>query len=239
MKKSTAFCIAGLLVLASAVVFRSLSLAQPADGRPAAVYVHGVLRVSLPYIAPRNGDGDLTVEVLDPEDAVVGGVARHLFVNSGQGIREQDIAISGALPVDDLVWHRLRYRFRYDGDSSDAFAGTTSISQILRRPVIHVLGQQSYLSGGPDAVRLIVTQMENDTPVTSGAIRIELSSAGEKPRTIYSGKLVNDRGTTRADFRFPAGLAGTFSAPLPRRHCDRRVRLLPADHSRVQKPPSS
>ncbi len=210
MKRFAAFLIAGSLVVISAFLFRSFSLAQSRTSDPTATYTHGVLRVSIPYTAPRSGEGDLTIEVLDPEDAVVSGIDRHVFVDSGRGIREQDVAIRGTLPIDDLVWHRLRYRFRYNGDSSDAFEGLTSISRILRRPVVHVLGQQSYLSGSAAAVRLIVTQADNETLVTSGSLRIELAAPGAKSQTVYTGKL-NERGTTRADFRFPAGLTGNLS----------------------------
>ena len=195
MKRFAAYLIAGSLVLVSALLFRSFSLAQSRDSGPAAVYAHGVLRVSIPYAAPRSGEGDLAIEVLDPEDAVIAGIDRQVFVDSGRGIREQDVAIRGALLVDDLVWHRLRYRFRYNGDSSDSFEGLTSISRILRRPVVHVLGQQSYLSGSAAAVRLIVTQADNETLVTSGSLRIELAAPGGKTQTVYSGKL-NERGTT-------------------------------------------
>jgi uncharacterized protein YfaS (alpha-2-macroglobulin family) len=205
MKRFAAFFAAGLVILVSAVLFP-----QSRNSAPGAIYTHGVLRVSIPYSAPRSGDGDLTIEVLDPEDAVVGSVDRHVSVDSGRGVREQDVAIRGALPANDLVWHRLRYSFRYDGDSSDAFAGLTSLSRILRRPVVHVLGQQSYLSGSAAAVRLIVTEADNETLVTSGSLRIELAAPGGKAQTVYSGKL-NERGTTRADFRFPAGLAGNLS----------------------------
>jgi uncharacterized protein YfaS (alpha-2-macroglobulin family) len=210
MKRFAAFLIAGSLVLVSAFLLRSFLLAQSRTSDPTAIYTHGVLRVSIPYTAPHSGEGDLAIEVLDPEDRVVSGIDRHIFIDSGRGTREQDVAIRGALPIDDLVWHRLRYRFRYNVDSADAFDGITSISRILRRPVVHVLGQESYLSGSAAAVRLIVTQADNETLVTSGSLRIELAAPGGKPQTVYSGKL-NERGTTRADFRFPAGLAGKLS----------------------------
>ncbi len=210
MKRFAAFFAAGLVIVIAAFLFRSFSLAQSRTDDSTAIYTHGILRVSIPYSAPRDGEGDLAIEVLDPEDNVVSSVDRHVSVDSGRGIREQDVAIRGALPIDDLVWHRLRYRFRYDGDSSDAFAGLTSLSRILRRPVVHVLGQQAYLSGSAAAVRLIVTEADNETLITSGSLRIELAAPGGKAQTVYSGKL-NERGTTRADFRFPAGLAGNLS----------------------------
>jgi len=206
------FVVGGLLVLVSVSValLTSLSLAQSKPSGPvAATYLHGVLHVSILYNAPRSGEGDLTVEVLDPEDGVVGSIDRHVFASAGHGFREQDISIHGALPIDDLVWHRLRYRFIYNDDRAAALQGIVSISRILRRPVVHVLGQQSYLSGGAAAVRLIVTEVDNETPVTSGSLQVEMLAPGQQTQTLYTGRL-NERGTTRANFHFPPGLAGAF-----------------------------
>ncbi len=69
MKKSAGFVAAGLvgLVCAAVAVLTSYSLAQSREsGAASATYIHGVLRVAVPFNAPRNGEGDLTVEVLDP-----------------------------------------------------------------------------------------------------------------------------------------------------------------------------
>jgi hypothetical protein len=93
--------------------------------------------------------------------------------------------------------------------SSSSQQGLTSISRILRLPAVHVLGQQSYLSGGSAAVRLIVTEQDNETPLSSGAIEVQLVGAGQ-PQVLYAGRL-NERGTTQTHFRFPAGLAGSYS----------------------------
>jgi hypothetical protein len=114
------------------------------------------------------------------------------------------------LPFEDLVWHRLRYRFTYKDEKAAELQGITSISRILRRPAVHVLGQQSYLSGGVAAVRLIVTEADNETPVTSGSVQMELIGSGQKTQVLYTGRL-NERGTTQVHFRFPAGLVGRYS----------------------------
>jgi len=73
---------------------------------------------------------------------------------------------------------------------------------------VHILGQQSYLSGGAAAVRVIVTDSSSEVIAGAGTVRIELAIANQKPRVLYTGPL-NRRGTTEAQFRFPAGLAGS------------------------------
>jgi hypothetical protein len=212
MKKSAAWFAAGsgIVGCASVAVFLSYSLAQPREnGQLSATYVHGVLHVVVPYSAPRNGAGDLTVEVLDPEDRVIGGGNTPVVLRAGGGLPQEAIAIRGGLPVDDLVWHRLRYRFAYEDERSAPLEGIVSISQVLRRPVVHVLDQRKYVSGGAAAVRVIATEADNETPIKSGSLQIEMQGPGQKSRTLYVGSL-NERGTTRAEFRFPTGLAGTF-----------------------------
>jgi len=216
MKKSLAF-LAGLLTLlvaGSMALLTSLSQAQWKDSTPSATYLHGVLHVSIPYNAPRSGDGNLTVEVLDPEDTVFGRFDRNVNVTAGRGFPEQELALGGSPAVDDLVWNRLRYRFTYRGDHAAALRGIVAISRILRHPVVHVLSQQSYVTGEPAAVRLVVDEADNETPITSGSVVIELLATGQateqKAQTLYKG-LIDPRGTTRAQFHFPAGLTGNYA----------------------------
>ncbi|HKD15316.1 MAG TPA: hypothetical protein VKE71_12355, partial [Candidatus Angelobacter sp.] len=156
------FCLlAALLVIAAVVV-----VVQPfkaASGEiSAATYSRGVLHVSIPYLAPRSGQGELTLEVLDPEDGVLGSTQRNVEVSEGKGRWQEEIKLDKPVALEDLVWHRMRYRFEYTDDKGAALEGTESISQIIRTPVVHILGQQSYLTGGQAAIRVIVTDSKNE-----------------------------------------------------------------------------
>src|SRR6266480_2398284 len=195
-------------LLAAGIAVVLLEPFQTANGNTAVVtYTRGVLHVTIPYHAVHAGDGRLTVEVLDPEDKVLGHAETQAAMGEGYGRWQEDIRLDKALGTDDLVWHRVRYRYEYDGGKAAALEGTESISQILRTPVVHILGQQSYLSGGPAAVRVIVTDSKNEVIAGAGTVRIELVVGEQKPRVLFIGRL-NRRGTTEAQFRFPAGLTG-------------------------------
>ena len=199
-----------IAVTLTAGLFTSASL-HPIDGGGkalSATYVRGVLRCTIPYHATEPGSGDLTVEVLDPEDNVLGRTERHLGVSAGQSQWNESVKFDKPLGVEDVVWHRLRYRFEYD-DHKPNIEGTESISAILRTPVVHILAQQSYLSGGEAAVRVIVTDSQNELIQGPGSVRVELLGDGQKPRALFFGRL-NRRGTTQAQFRFPAGLVGNY-----------------------------
>src|ERR1700691_4684425 len=181
---------------------------------PVATYSQGLLRVIIPYHALNSGVGQLTVEVLNPEDQVLGRTVQRVAVTAWRGQLQSEIKLEKSLAVDDLVWHRVRYRFEYEDAKKSAVEGTESISQILRRPVIHILGQQSYITGGQAAVRLIVTDTKDEVIAGLGSVQIEFLASSDKPadatpRILFSGRL-NHRGTTEAQFRFPRGAVGGY-----------------------------
>lgn len=211
MKRSVFLPGACLLFAATIAVLTTRSLAQPKERLTvSATCAHGVLRVSIPYRAPQTGEGNLLIEILDPEDRPAVSIAGHADASAGQGFWTRELTLPKNLPYDELVWHRLRYRFTYASEKPAAIEGVTSISRILRLPVVHVLGQQAYLSGGAAAVRLIVNEADSETPVESGSVKIELIQPGHKNHVLFTGTL-NERGTTPVQFHFPAGLTGRYS----------------------------
>jgi hypothetical protein len=213
MKKTSKsfLLLASLLAIASALILKTLQNAEAAQGSAlTATYAGGTLRVTIPYHGLHSGAGQLSVEVLDADDVVVGKSERRVETGVGTGSWREEIMLPKPPSMDDLVWHRVRYRFLYADQKERAAQGTESISEILRTPVVHILGQQSYLTGGAAAVRVIVTDSKNDAITGSGSVRIDLMAPGSRPRVLFAGRL-NQRGTTEAQFRFPAGLAGSYA----------------------------
>ena len=203
------FCLLGAALSIASVEIVLQDVRAAGEGSLAATYSRGVLRVTIPYQLPRAGAGRLTVEVLDPEDGVLGRSERNVEATDGTGRWEEEIPLEKRPAVEDLAWHRVRYRFAYSGSQDAALERTESISQILRMPVVHILGQQSYLSGGAAAVRVVVTDSANDPAAGPGSLRIELAPPGQSARALFTGRL-NRRGSAEAQFRFPAGLVGSY-----------------------------
>jgi hypothetical protein len=80
------FLIVGLLIV---VVIVSVEPFQAANNNAVvATYSRGVLYVTIPYHAPRAGMGRLTLEVLDPEDEVVGRAERRLDIAGGRAVAD-------------------------------------------------------------------------------------------------------------------------------------------------------
>lgn len=206
-----------LSILIAAILATSLSMAPSPKESPsidgdalAATYSRGILRVSIPYHMQHPGTGQLTVEVLDPENTVVGHIERQAGIAAGMGWLHGEVTFPKPVSAEDLIWHRLRYRFVLHDRKKAALEGTESISRILRLPVLHILSQQSYLSGGQAAVRVVVTDSMNRPIAGTSTLRIDLVCPDRKPRVLFAGRL-NPRGTAEAQFRLPAGLAGNFS----------------------------
>jgi hypothetical protein len=202
------FSVPVVLVIAALVAVQSFQAAG-GEPTPGATYAHGTLDVTIPYHARQAGTGKLSVKIMDPEDHILGSVERTTDAVQGQGHWRERIALAKALPIDELVWHRVRYRFEYSDGKAGKIEGTDSISDILRMPVVHILGQQSYLTGGDAAVRVIVTDSHDEIIAGRGLVRIELLIPDKKSQLLFSGQL-NGRGTTEAQFHFPAGVVGNY-----------------------------
>src|SRR5580692_3989250 len=75
---------------------------QTTNGNTAVVtYARGVLQVTIPYHAVHSGDGKLTVEVLDPEDKILGSAEAQVAIGEGFGRWREDIKLDKPLGVDD------------------------------------------------------------------------------------------------------------------------------------------
>ena len=102
-----------LAVTATVLVVKSYQLRTADDNSAKATYSHGTLRVNLPYTATRAGGGQLTVDILDPEDTAVGHAEKSAGVVQGPGSWREDVKLNTPLAIEDLMWHRVRYRFTY------------------------------------------------------------------------------------------------------------------------------
>ncbi|MBI4903035.1 MAG: carboxypeptidase regulatory-like domain-containing protein [Acidobacteria bacterium] len=190
-----------------AVAFVVHGVNASAGNRTSVTYTQGTLHVNIPYNEGKPGSGRLVLEVLDPEDGVIGRVERAASISKPGGMWQASIKLDRPKPADELVWHRLRYRFTFDNASIAAVEGIESISNVLRRPVVHVRAQQAYASGGQAAVRVVVTDSNNEIVSGKGTVRVEF---GDKRQMLFQGTL-NQRGTVEAQFRFPAGITGNHT----------------------------
>ncbi len=188
------------------VAVATISSAQ----QPAATYTHGNLSVTIPYHSAGDGSGRLVSEILDPEDHILGRVEGSVDIVKGDGAWRQVIRPEKPISFEDMVWLRFRYRFEHSGgDNLPAIHGIESISEILRRPAVRIIGDTRYLAGSEAEVRVIVSDANNNDISEPGTIHIDLLRPKHKPLPLFSGQL-DHRGTVGAQLRFPAGLTGNL-----------------------------
>jgi uncharacterized protein YfaS (alpha-2-macroglobulin family) len=203
--------------ITSLILFLVSFVAGRSDAEPrsmSAVYVHHALSLAIPYTAERSGDAELKVEVLSPEDNLLGHAERTMHVSQGEAVWNHEIALKGPMPLQDVVWQRVRFTLQYVGERVPAVEQIRSVSTILRRPVLHVLAQKSYIAGAQAAMRVIVSNVAGEDAqaeqyAVEGTVRVELLSPHGQPRLLFAGHL-DRRGTVEAGFRFPEGIIGSF-----------------------------
>jgi len=200
------FLFLALICVLSAAFLRVISHAQ--NQKVAVTFRHGDLSVAIHYHSPDSGAGKLVMEILDPEDNSLGRIERAMQISKGDGVWEGTIHPDKPLAFEDMLWQRIRYRFEFDDGGLPPIEGIEPISQDLRRPVVHVLGQSEYMAGSRAAIRIIVSDAESNSPLT-GVVRIELIAPNQPPNSLFSGTL-NRRGTLEAGFKFPVGLTGKY-----------------------------
>jgi hypothetical protein len=180
------------------------------------VYAHNRLSFSIPYEAPHSGEAELSLEVLSPEDHVLGRAKHKADLAEGTGVWNAEITLREPMALDELIWQRVRFTLCYKDQTVPDVEDLRSLSEILVRPVLHILAQRSYIAGAQAAMRVIVESASHDgaqVTVNQGTVRIDLIDPNHgpdhAPMLLFSGRL-DRRGSVEAQFRFPAGLTGSF-----------------------------
>ncbi len=191
-----------------------------------AVYFRDALSISVPYEAAHSGETELKLELLSPEDRVLGEVRHRKRVAEGSAMWNARMALREPMTLDELVWQRVRFTLRYNDQPAPDIEEIRSLSEILERPVLRVLGQRSYVAGAAAAMRIIVTGSgtgETAAMMKRGTVKIELIEPDHDPKLLFAGEL-DHRGSAAADFHFPEGLTGSFpvrfSADTPLGHVE-------------------
>jgi hypothetical protein len=196
----------GVVLLLAAVLSRAEGATM------SAVYAHNALSLTVPYVTERNGEVELTAEVLSPEDRMLGRAVHWERVVRGDAVWNTEIELLETMRLEEVIWQRVRFRLRYADEKEAAVEQILSISEILRRPRMRILAQRSYIAGAKAAVRVIVASGAPDgsaEAMSDGTVRIELLKGDHEPRLLFAGRL-DRRGSANAEFRFPAALTGNF-----------------------------
>src|SRR5579863_10132500 len=96
------------------LIFLAAALGSGEPKTISAVYSHNTLSLSVPYEAAHSGEAELRVEVLTPEDHVIGAAEHKANVAEGAGVWNAKVELNESMTLDELVWHRVRFTLRYE-----------------------------------------------------------------------------------------------------------------------------
>jgi len=164
-----------------------------------ATYLDGTLRVSVPYDEAVARSRTLRVEVIAPDDKPVAEAAKAVAPSREPGPWEVSLTVGKNIPLEDLVWHRLRV-----GDGADA--KVVSLSEILHLPVVRLLAQRAYAAGSRASARVITVDSKTGTPLGGSRVRLDLVN-GEAATPLFEGK-TQALGTAQVEFTLPAASFG-------------------------------
>src|SRR5215204_5902496 len=167
-----------------------------------ATYLDGTLRLSVPYDETVARSHTLRVEVLAPDDKLVAEATKAVAPSRGAEPWDVSFAVGKDIPLEDLVWHRLRI-------GAGPAASIVSLSEILHLPVVRVLAQRAYAAGSRASVRLIAADSKTGAPLRDSRIRLELVN-GEAATALFDGR-TQALGTAQVEFTLPAASFGPRS----------------------------
>src|SRR5208283_919787 len=98
--------------------------------------------VLLPALFVGSGDVELVAEVLNPEDRAWGKAVLRQRVMRGPAEWNAVIALVEKVPLEEMVWERVRFTLRYADETKPAIEEIRPVAEILRRPVMRILGQR-------------------------------------------------------------------------------------------------
>lgn len=165
-----------------------------------ATYLDGTLRVSIPYDEAVAHSHTLHAEIIAPDDKPIAEVKRAVSPAREPGSWEVSFAVDKKIPLEDIVWHRLRI-------GTGPAARVVSLSEILHLPVVRLLAQRAYAAGSRASVRVVAVDSKTGEPLRDSRIKLDLVN-GEAATALFEGK-TQALGTAQVEFTLPAASFGS------------------------------
>ncbi|MEW6730976.1 MAG: MG2 domain-containing protein [Acidobacteriota bacterium] len=205
-----------LSLIATIVTIYSLTTHRATDAAVeftdlTAIQIDNQLHVTIPYeSAVPAQSSTLAVEIIDAEDRVV---ARQLLSDNARSAHawRAKLIMPAEVKREDLVWYRLRYRFISQNSNNSANATIHPIGELLRYPVLRVLGQQDFAAGAPNSLRIIAVDGRSGDPIT-GNLQIDLQIPGRNSQSLRTQ--LDERGTVEPRLQAPNDFAGQAELKL-------------------------
>jgi len=150
------------------------------------------LMLTVPIIDMKGKAGVCRVEVLDPDDNIVGSTYR--FTNINKDYYSIPITVRLKKRVEDYDLLRAKVTFKNQ-------ERIYSLYQLMDKMVVEILGQNEFIKGTPIKYRVIILNQRTNEPIEGARVKIMLIK-NEQEKKVFEG--VTDRsGTCNIEFVGP------------------------------------
>ncbi len=150
------------------------------------------LKLDVPIEGMRGNIGQCRVEILDPEDNVIGTAKRYVYVI--KDYHSLPVQIKLNKKVDDYDLLRARVTFK-------KVERIYSLFQLQDRMIVKILGQNEFVRNTPINYRVIATNGRSNEPIKNAKVKIIMKKDAQEIE-VFQG--ITDRfGTCKTDFDIP------------------------------------
>ncbi|MBX7222119.1 MAG: hypothetical protein K1Y36_19360 [Blastocatellia bacterium] len=164
------------------------------------------LELKVLYEFPEHTKGNaIKVELLAPDNDVI--TTDMIPFEPGADHSVGLMTLGYKIKPADMVWYRLRYLILTQGKpASEAVPGIVMVSQVLRYPVVRLIGTRTFGAGSLARIRAVVADGLDGSPVTDGLVKFSLK---QKDRKVDLGAAkLDEAGNASEPFRFPDSMVG-------------------------------
>ena len=150
------------------------------------------LHLNIPIEDMKGKVGKCVVEVLDPEDNVIGSAYRFVYINKDYYSMSLKVRLKKKVEDYDLL--RVKVTFKKTQQ-------IYSLHQLQDRMIVKILGQNEFIRGTPINYRIIVLNQRTNEPLKGAKVKITLK-ANDEEHKVFEG-LTDRTGTCKTNFRIP------------------------------------
>lgn len=150
------------------------------------------IELDIPIIDMKGRVGKCVVEILDPDDNVVGSAYRYAYIN--HEYFSMPIKVKIKQDIEDYDVLRAKVTFKKE-------TNIYSLPQLQDRMVIKILGQNEFIKGTGINYRIIVTNQRTNEPLKNAKVIITLK-VDEREKEVFRG-MTDRSGTCQTDFTLP------------------------------------
>lgn len=151
--------------------------------------------LNIPFADMKGELGRCDVEIMEPDNNVIGSISRYIFINNDNYSLKLNIKLKKE--VDDYDFLRVRVRFK-------KYERIYSLFQLQDKMIVKILGQDKFITGTPINYRIIAKNQRTDEPLANVRVKVILL-AEDSEKIVYEG-VTDNAGSCQTNFTIPENI---------------------------------